>query len=117
MIGRRTADAIRQRAYPEKVNRELERLGVEQSVYNKWSRGKCNPSAWHLREMARLGYDVAGILLGEDTVREEIHIVRCARCRKQEQNKEDKRLGVVWCCRMKTHMPEDGYCCYGQREE
>lgn len=101
---------------PGKVCRELERLDIEPDAYGRWARGECDPSARHLRQMVCGGYDVPGILTGEELREGEVRPVRCRDCGKQEQSLGDARLGAVWCRKLKTHMPEDGYCCYGERK-
>jgi hypothetical protein len=64
-VGERAFKAIKRKAYPQKPQVELERIGIEYATWSNWRHGERNPSAYCLQQMARYGYDIYYILLGE----------------------------------------------------
>ena len=63
-IGQRVAQAIRERTN-RKVKPELVRMDVCLCNFYDWEKGKTNPSAYVLQQMALSGYDIYWILTGE----------------------------------------------------
>ena len=66
-IGERAARAIKSRApTPKQVDVELAKLDIPRSTYNRWIHGKCDPTAYYLRQMALAGYDIYYVLTGKE---------------------------------------------------
>lgn len=65
-IGVRTAQAIRERAKQNgtSVRQECQKINVLPGNISNWEKGKVNPTAYFLQEMALAGYDVIWILTG-----------------------------------------------------
>lgn len=66
-IGQRAAEEIKKRVSENGHSflRERALLDLEESTYNGWEKGKYNPAAYYLQQMALNGYDVHYILTGE----------------------------------------------------
>lgn len=67
-IGQRAVKAIRQRAKENGVAEldEFALLGIEPRIKRGWEKEGINPSAKFLQNMAREGYDIMWILLGDE---------------------------------------------------
>ena len=112
-IGQRAAEEIRKRAFPKSHTKEVEDLGIAQDCYRKWRQGRTNPDSWAMAKMAEAGYDILHILTGKPSG-EPAYPVLCRNCGRKNGKPED---GVIYCGKLKRHMPENGYCCYGCRSE
>lgn len=66
-IGKRAAQAIRAMCHNEEVSYEVElrNLGIYRQTLFAWEKGKADPRADMLANMARNGYDIYYILTGE----------------------------------------------------
>ena len=112
-VGQRVAEEIRVRAFPDSHREELTALGISYDCYSKWRSGKTNPDAYALGKLAGAGYDIAYLLTGEENG-ELVFPVRCGKCCRRDDKAAD---GTVYCQKLRRHMPKNGYCSYGQREE
>lgn len=112
-VGQRVAEAIRDRAFPDSHRKELTALGISDDCCSKWRSGKTNPDAYALRKLTLAGYDVAYLLTGEENG-EPVYPVRCGECGRRDDKPGN---GTIYCRKLRRHMPKNGYCCYGQREE
>lgn len=67
-IGKRAAQAIRERAKQNgtKLEEESLKVYVSRKVMNDWEIQNRNPSAYFLQQMAFAGYDVFWILTGQE---------------------------------------------------
>lgn len=65
-IGKRAAQAIRERAKQNgtKLEEESLKVDVSRKVMNDWEIRNRNPSSYFLQQMALAGYDVIWILTG-----------------------------------------------------
>lgn len=67
-IGKRAAQAIRERSKKNRTKLEEEsmKVYVSRKVINDWEIHNRNPSAFFLQQMALAGYDVFWILTGQE---------------------------------------------------
>ena len=67
-IGQRAVQAIKEEAEAHNVSFEDEcaALDIERTVVRGWRKGTCNPASYYLSQMARNGYDIMWILLGDE---------------------------------------------------
>ena len=59
--------AIKQRVRYGRVFPELERLGLNSANYYQWNKGRSDPQAYWLKQLALNGYDIYWILTGQRT--------------------------------------------------
>jgi hypothetical protein len=67
-IGQRAAQLIKERAKKNnrRVEWELLLLEINEATFRDWQKGRYEPSAYFLQNMARNGYDIMYILLGDE---------------------------------------------------
>lgn len=67
-IGQRAAQLIKERAKKNnrRVEWELLELEIHEHSFRDWVAEKTNPSAYFLQNMARNGYDIMYILVGDE---------------------------------------------------
>ena len=67
-IGERAAEVVRGRSVLNRTRLgvELKQMGISRTVFHNWEKGKFDPTAYYLQQMALAGYDVIYILTGKE---------------------------------------------------